>query len=401
MRPAAIAAISLVSAVVGGALVLLVADASGWRDGGSETVVVPAAEPIAPALPQAIGGGARPLAGNGFDPRAIYARRAGGVVTVYALFGDHAETGEASQGSGFVVSRDGLVLTSAHVITTAGSSDGANAQGATRAYVELRDGERLEARVVGWDVFDDVGVLRIRRKPPRLRPIPLGDSDRVRVGDPVAAIGSPFGEQTSLSVGVISATRRSISALTSPYAIVDAIQIDAPLNRGNSGGPLLDADGRAIGINAQIRTTSGNAEGVGFAVPIDAARRSLRQLLATGRVLYAYAGVGTDDLTPSVARRLGLGPRRGALITRIDDSGPADRAGLRGSTRTLEVGGESVLVGGDVVVAVGDHPVRSSTDLVRIVTREFLPGQVARFHLLRSGRRVVVGVRLAQRPRQP
>src|SRR5205823_9796529 len=137
-----------------------------------------------------------------------------------------------------------------------------------------------------------------------LHPVPLGDSSRVVVGEPVAAIGSPFGNTDSLSVGVVSAIRRSIPSLTTKYSLVDAIQTDAPINHGNSGGPLFDAHGRVIGINAQIRSSGGSSgfEGVGFAVPIDSARHSLEQLLRSGRVRYAYVGITTEDLTPAVAR---------------------------------------------------------------------------------------------------
>jgi 2-alkenal reductase len=400
MRGPQLAAVSVVAAAVGGAVALVLGLAVGALDRPTETVLVeePAQLATTPQLPP---GGGLPLVGNRFDPAQIYAARADGVVTVYAVFDDHADTGDAAQGSGFIVTRDGLVLTSAHVVTNAGRARPGDVKAAVVAYVELRDGDRLQARVVGWDVFDDVALLRLTPGNRRLKALPLGDSDGVRVGDPVAAIGSPFGEQTSLSVGVVSATRRSISALTSPYAIVDAIQIDAPLNRGNSGGPLLDARGRVVGINAQIKTSSGTAEGVGFAVPVNAARRSLRQLTATGRVSYAYAGLGADDLTPSVARRIGSAARQGALVTRVEDGGPASAAGVRGSDRSVVVGGQSVRVGGDVVVGVNGRAVRSSSDLVRIITRTLVPGRVARFSLVRGGKRLVVRVRLVQRPAEP
>src|SRR5262249_5249208 len=156
-------------------------------------------------------------------------------------------------------------------------------------------------KVVGWDVFDDVGVIRVDPKAHLLDPVPLGRSERVRVGEPVAVIGSPFGNENSLSVGVVSATHRSIAALTSSYRLADAIQTDAPINHGNSGGPLFDSRGLVIGINSQIRSDTGTADGVGFAVPIDSAKRSLRQLVATGKVAYAYVGIRTEDLTPSIA----------------------------------------------------------------------------------------------------
>jgi 2-alkenal reductase len=243
-------------------------------------------------------------------------------------------------------------------------------------------------------------VLRVDPDAHRLEPLQLGDSDRVVVGEPVAAIGSPFGNPGSISVGVVAATRRSIASLTSRYSIVDAIQTDAPINRGNSGGPLLDARGRVIGINAQIRSTSGTAEGVGFAIPINAARRSLSQLLRNGRVAYAYVGVQADDLTPDVADRIDVAATRGALIVGRT-RGPARAAGLRGGSREVVVNGRRIAAGGDVVVAVDGRRVTSGDDLVRIVTTRLAPGQVARFTVVRGSRRLVVPVRLGERPRLP
>jgi 2-alkenal reductase len=404
MRPGALAAVSLVSAVIGGIVVLGLAAATGQlEDGKTETVVVsaPGGSTQGAELPAAVRSSARPLAGNGFDPARLYASRADGVVTIYALFGEHAATGDAAQGSGFVVSDDGHVLTNSHVITTAGDADEAGEVDAAReVYVEFRDGERVPAKVVGWDLFDDIGVLKIDPKQHALAPVPLGNSDSVAVGEPVAAIGSPFGEQTSLAVGVVSATRRSISALTSKYWITDAIQIDAPINRGNSGGPLFDARGRVIGINAQIRSDSGTAEGVGFAVPINSAKRSLEQLVRSGRVSYAYVGISTDDLTPALARRIGVAARRGALVTGVSE-GPGREAGLRAGTELLELNGREIQVGGDVVVAIGDKPVRSGDDLVRIVAGDLLPGQLVTFSIVRGQRRLSLPVRLVERPVVP
>jgi S1-C subfamily serine protease len=281
VRPRALASASFVSALAGAGLVLLAAWAAGWLHGERRSVVIQdtgAAVQVSPA--------ARPLTGGRFDPAQIYGQRSAGVVTIYSVFGSDASA-SASQGSGFVVSRDGVILTNSHVITTAGPGVG-SVSPARFVYVEFRDRDRVAAKVVGWDVFDDVGVLRVDPKDHPLSPLPLGDSSRVVVGEPVAAIGSPFGNENSLAVGVVSATQRSIESLTSRYNLVDAIQVDAPINHGNSGGPLFDSHGRVIGINAQIRSETGNAEGVGFAVPINAARRSMEQLLATGRVAYAW-----------------------------------------------------------------------------------------------------------------
>src|ERR671932_1088203 len=324
MRPARLATLSLLCAGLGAVTALAIARGVGWI-GSSTTqtlVVPPASQPRAVASEHAILRGAgKPLPGNGFDPALLYRERAAGVVTIYAFFGDEHVATSASQGSGFVVSREGYVLTSSHVITNAG--DGNSVRAADHVYVEFADRDRVVAHVVGWDVFDDVGLLKVDPKDHSVAPVPLGDSSAVAVGEPVAAIGAPFGNADSLATGVVSAAHRSIDSLTSDFSVPDAIQTDAPINHGNSGGPLFDARGRVIGINAQIRSDSGNAEGVGFAVPINAARRSMEQLIATGRVVYPYIGAidrrpvrSADDVLRIVSERLAVGQRATLTIAR-------------------------------------------------------------------------------------
>jgi S1-C subfamily serine protease len=394
MSPRSVGVVAGICAALGGAAVLLVAWAAGWLHAERRTVVVQEAPPA-----QATSAPVRPAIAGLFDPARIYAERSAGVVTLYSVFGS-GNNASAAQGSGFVVSPDGLILTSSHVITTAGTSGGA-AKPAADVFVEFRDRDRVKAEIVGWDVFDDVGVLRVDPKAHSLDPLPLGDSSGVVVGEPVAAIGSPFGNENSLAVGVVSATQRSIESLTSQYNLVDAIQVDAPINHGSSGGPLFDAQGRVIGINAQIRSDSGNAEGVGFAVPINAARRSMRQLLVGGKVSYAYVGVTSEDLTPGIARRFHYPVRYGAVITTVRPDSPADRAGLRGGSDERDFNGSSFTFGGDVVVSIGDRPVRSAADVVRAVTERLHPGQTVTFTIVRRGERRSVPVTLATRPRNP
>jgi 2-alkenal reductase len=399
MRPGPVAALALIAAVLGGALVLVVAKAGGWLHGGSsKTVVVRESVPTAGDANAPVTA-AKPLLGNGFQPAQIYRTRAAGVVTIISYF-DSPTLPDASggQGSGFVISKDGLILTSAHVVTTAGQ--GGRTTTARTIYIEFQDGDRVQARPVGVDLFDDVGVLRVDPSRHALDPVPLGDSSRVVVGAPVAAIGSPFGNADSLSVGVVSATRRSIPSLTTKYDLVDAIQTDAPINHGNSGGPLFDARGRVIGINAQIRSSGSSSgfEGVGFAVPIDSARRSLDQILKTGGVKYAYVGIKTEDLTPAVARRFGYAAKRGALVDYVEPGGAAAKAGLVAGTREEIYEGVGFRVGGDAIVAIDGVPVGSAQDVVRIVADRLVPGETARFTVVRGKVRRTVPVTLQTRP---
>jgi len=401
LRPSAVALTSLVAAVLGAAVVLVVGKAGGWiaSDNATRTVVV--REPVGDAGKPAPVVVAKPLVGNGFQPAQIYRARSAGVVTIFSFFdSSNSSDARAGQGSGFVVSKDGVVLTNAHVITTAGEGQQGDASPAKEVYVEFEDGERVPAHIVGYDLFDDVGVLRIDAKKHPLDPVPLGDSSRVVVGEPVAAIGSPFGNENSLSVGVVSATRREIQSLTSRFDLIDAIQTDAPINHGNSGGPLFDARGRVIGINAQIRSSAGSGfEGVGFAVPINSAKRSMRQLLTTGKVRYAYVGISAEDLTPDVAKKFGYGAKRGALIDRVSANTPAQRAGLRAGTRNAVLNGEQITVGGDAIVAIEGEPVVTAGDVVRIVGEQLVPGQVANFTIVRGTKKLVIPVRLDVRTR--
>ena len=401
MRPSAVAAIALVAAFLGATGALAVGKATGWLDDGDTYVVREGGGDgsVTQISSGSEGVAARPLPGNDFDPASIYRERAEGVVTVYAIFREGDAPGNQAQGSGFIVSDEGYVLTNSHVITTAGEGEGQPRQ-AIRAYVEFRDGDRAEAEVVGFDLYDDVGVLKIDPDAKELRPVPLGDSAEVTVGEPVAAIGSPFGQESSLSVGVVSATERSIPSLTSRYSLVDAIQTDAPINRGNSGGPLLNARGLAIGINAQIRTNTGASEGVGFAVPINAAVRSMEQLVETGSVAYAWVGITTQTITPSLAEELGLDAERGAAVQEVLEDSPAAEAGLRPGTEEREVDGVPLSVGGDLILEIEGVAVESAEDVVRIVTNS-LPGETATFLVLREGERVEIDVRFGERPANP
>jgi 2-alkenal reductase len=348
---------------------------------------------------EVVGGGAQ-----GFDPAAIYKRYSPGVVTVISVLpgsgggifggGGGGSGGEEALGSGFVVDASGDIATNAHVVTT---GDRNHITRASQVYVEFPDHNRVSAKIVGDDPNADVALLKVSTGGLKLVPLPMGSSANLVVGSPVAAIGSPFGEQQSLSVGVISATGRSITSLTS-FDINNAIQTDAAINHGNSGGPLLNAKGQVIGINSQIKSTGGGGEGVGFAVPVDTVRRSIGQLRRTGKVEYSFLGVSSVTLYPQLAKRLGIDAGTGALIAKVEPGSPAAKAGMKPGSRTITFEGDSAIPeGGDAIVAVDGSPVHDSNDLGNLVG-ERNPGTKVKVSVVNGRSHRTVTVTLAPRP---
>jgi S1-C subfamily serine protease len=332
--------------------------------------------------------------GTGFDPQAIYNAEGPGVVTVIST-GLRAAGGREGEGlgSGFVVSGTGEIVTNAHVVTT---GSGPSIRKATGVYVRFADRNQVSAEIEGFDPFADVALLKVDPAGLRLRPLRLGATGDPHVGAPVAAIGSPFGEEQSLSVGVISALDRSIDSLTG-FATTGAIQTDAAINHGNSGGPLLDGRGRVLGINAQIQTDTGDGSGVGFAVPADVVRRSLDQLRRTGAAHYAYLGLASVALYPQLAQHFGLPVRTGAWLQTVVPGGPADRAGLRAGQGQKRFQDRGYATGGDVITAVARRPVRVDSDVSRALLR-FRPGDVIALDIVRGDRHERVRVKLGDRP---
>jgi len=335
-----------------------------------------------------------------FDPGALYERLSPGVVTVISIFDGRRALlpgqgdGEGGQGSGFILDGDGYVATNAHVVT---EGDLPDEKRADQVYVELSDGNRVEARIVGDDPNADVALLKIDPAGLKLTPLELGSSRDLKVGEPVAAIGSPFGERQSLSVGVISALDRTIGSLTA-FQIGDAIQTDAAINPGNSGGPLLNGEGQVLGINSQIKSASGGGEGVGFAVPVDTVRRSLRSLRAEGRVDYGYLGVTSQPLYPQLARRLGLRVSEGALIVKVEDGSPADRAGLSTGDKKISFQGQrEIPADGDAIVAVDGRELTRAVDLADLVSSHDA-GDRVKLDVIRDGKRRTVTVEVGRRP---
>jgi S1-C subfamily serine protease len=356
--------------------------AAGSSDGPRKTVVVQARA-------------------GAFDPAAVYHQAAPGVVTIRSIFsGDSSSLlggggKSAAQGSGFVISDSGEIATNAHVVTD-GSAGGGAIHEAKEVYVQFADRNQVAADIVGFDPHADVALLKIDPEGLDLNPLRLATSEEVQVGQPVAAIGSPFGEDQSLSVGVVSATNRSIQSLTE-FQIDGAIQTDASINPGNSGGPLLDAEGRVIGIDQQINTTSGGNEGVGFAVPVALVARSIDQLRDNGTVKYAYIGVTTQSLYPQLADRLGLDTDTGALVTKVVDGSPAADAGLEAGKQEIEFQGLKAVTGGDVIVAVDGDEIVGETDLPKLIA-EHEPGDTVTVEVIRDGGTRSLDVKLGERP---
>jgi S1-C subfamily serine protease len=336
--------------------------------------------------------------GGDFDPAEIYDQLSPGVVTVISIFEGGTslleDQGEGGQGSGFVLDAKGYIVTNAHVVTT---ESGEGSDRAKQVFVEFSDGNRVPAEIVGGDPNADVALLKVDPEGLRLTPLHLGTPETISVGEPVAAIGSPFGERQSLSIGVISAVDRSIQSLTR-FQIGNAIQTDAAINPGNSGGPLLDAQGRVIGINAQIRSRSGGGEGVGFAIPVDAVRRSVRELREKGRVDYGYLGVSSLVLWPQLAERLDLDVRGGALVQEVEEGSPAEEAGIEAGDDEITFQGQpEIATGGDVIVAVDGERLTRRDDLADVIS-SMTTGDKVKLEIVRDGERRTVEVTLGRRP---
>ena len=334
-------------------------------------------------------------AANGFDAAKVYREASPGVVTIRSIF----ENGGA-EGSGFVLDTAGRIVTNAHVVTDGGGGADGGGDGRKEAksvFVEFPNRNVLPARIVGFDPFADIALLKVKPDSFELHPLELGDDTELVVGQPVAAIGSPFGEQQSLSVGIVSATDRSVGSLTQ-FQIEGAIQTDASINPGNSGGPLLDAAARVLGVNQQIETNSGANDGVGFAVPISAVKRSLAQLKRDGEPQYAYIGVSSQALYPQLANKLDLDARFGGLIAEVVPGSPADKAGLKGGDDEVRFQGVPYQVGGDTILAVDGRKVVRPDDLARHIS-SFPPGRRVTLEVLHAdGDRDQVEVTLGERP---
>ena len=383
-------------AVAGGALAL--GGAALFGKLGDHTTIQQVTQPSTTAGPR---NATLPTAASGLSAESIYKQDAPGVVQITAtststpqgqfdpfgnLIPSVPETSQ-SLGSGFVIDKAGHIVTNYHVV-----------QGSQKVYVSFSGKDQLPATIVGTDPSTDTAVLRINQHGNALTPLQLGDSDAVRVGDTVYAIGNPFGYTRTLTSGIVSAVQRRITA-PNALPIDNAIQTDAAINHGNSGGPLLDADGRVIGVTSQIysdSSQSGNI-GIGFAIPVNLVRNVAAQIISTGKVAHAYLGVYTAPVTPRLAQLFHL-PSSGLLVSSVDKGSGAAKAGIKGGTTNVIVEGESYTLGGDVIVGVDGRPV-SQYEQLRDAIASKKPGDKIKLDLIRNGSKKSVTVTLSQAPR--
>lgn len=287
-------------------------------------------------------------------------------------------------GSGFLIDTDGHILTNNHVV-----------QGAQAIEVAFQDHVTYKAKFLGADTLNDIALLQIDLKGHKLAPLPLGDSRGLLVGQRVLAIGNPFGVfQSTLTTGVVSSLGRTVQTGENTF-IDEAIQTDAAINRGNSGGPLLNSHGQVIGINTAIYAPTGTSAGIGFAIPINTAKRVAEDLISSGRVHRATIGAEGRTVWPDLASALNLPVEQGVLIERVDPRGPAAQAGLRGGNRTVLAGLRELRIGGDVITAINGEAVSSQSDLNLLLNRA-RPGETVKVTVIREGKKVDVPVKLGE-----
>ena len=389
----------LAVAVIGGGLALGGAALFG-KLGTHTTVeqVVPGAATTTAATVPAPASASR---GNALTPETIYQQDGPGVVQITATsvsqapadpynFLPTAPQTSQSLGSGFVIDRAGHIVTNFHVI-----------EGAQKVQVSFSGQDQIPATVVGKDRSTDVAVLEVDAHARALTPLPLGDSDAVHVGDPVYAIGNPFGLTRTLTTGVISAVQRQIFA-PNGYPIERAIQTDAAINHGNSGGPLIDSAGRVIGVTSQIQTGSDTSQGnvgIGFAIPINTVRDIAGQIIAHGKAEHAFLGLSAAAVTPQLKKLFNLPVERGLLVQDVSANSAASKAGIAKGTTSVVVEGESYKVGGDVITKIDGQPVATTQQLFTAVLRKH-PGDKMTLEVWHDGSKRSVTVKLGARAGQ-
>ncbi len=380
---------SLTIAAVGAGIALAGAASLG-RLGGTTTV-----EEFVPA-PSSVSTQGTQRSAGGLSIEQIYRLDAPGVVEISdATIGGSGGPGSARRsrarplGSGFVIDKAGHILTNTQVIA-----------GTRNVQVSFSGNDRVKARVVGVDPATGVAVLQIDARSRALTPLPLGDSDNVQVGDLVVAIGNPLSFPRTATSGIVSAVRRSIDSSARAQTVEHAIETDAEINNGNSGGPLIDARGEVIGVNAPVDSSEGSGSrtvGMGFAIPIDAALAVTSQLIHDGKVEHAFLGISAVELTASVASIFNLPSARGLLVEDVFRGSGASKAGLRAGSTPVVVAGESYRIGGDIIVAADGIPIVTQAQL-RDVIETLAPGDRVHLEVWRAGKQVAVVVTLGRPP---
>ena len=289
-------------------------------------------------------------------------------------------------GSGSIIDTRGHILTNNHVI-----------RDAQKLEVTLVDGSKWPAKLVGTDPDTDLAVLKINAPPEKLKPLSFGDSKKLQVGQKVLAIGNPFGLGLTLTTGIISSLGRTIRSEVGT-TIEDVIQTDASINPGNSGGPLLNSEGEIIGVNTAILSPTGVSVGIGFAIPVNTAKRIASELMAKGFVSYPYLGAVVHTIIPQFAKALDLKSEKGAMVVEVTPGGPADKAGLKGANKQAQIGNFLHPLGGDIIIQVDQSEVKEAEDLIKYL-RERKIGDVVTFKILRDGKTRDVKVTLQERPR--
>jgi S1-C subfamily serine protease len=322
--------------------------------------------------------------GSSLSVSSIYARAYKGVVEITSTSAGSGFGGQQqAQGSGWVYDTSGHIVTNQHVV-----------DGARSISVRFWNGSKYSAKLVGTDASTDLAVIKVDAPTSLLQPLQLADSSALSVGDDVVAIGSPFGLEGTVTSGIVSALNRQMTA-PNRFTITNSIQTDAAINHGNSGGPLLNAQGRVIGVNAQIESDSGGNDGVGFAIPSNTVRAIVPQLAQSGEAEHAYLGVQIETIPAGVASRLGL--TAGVEVTTVRVDTPAEDAGLRAASASETVDGESYPTGGDVITAFDGRSVTSAAELQDAVDAK-RPGETVKVTYVRGGKRRTVDVTLAARP---
>jgi S1-C subfamily serine protease len=319
----------------------------------------------------------------------LYSRLNPSVVNINVYLNQNGQLTSYAQASGFVFDDQGHILTNAHVT-----------HGSDAIEVTFSDGLIREASLVGEDLNSDLAIIKVDL-PAGTSPIPLGNMDELAVGQTVVAIGNPFGLEGTLTRGIISALGRTIPALTI-YSIPQAIQTDAAINPGNSGGPLLNLKGEVIGVNAQIETSglTNSSLGVGFAIPVSIVQRVAPALIDKGEYSWSWLGVSGYTVDPALVKAMSLPLEQGAYISTITDSGPAQAAGLKGTTGTITQDGRTVEIGGDVITAIDGQPVKTFDDILVYLSLNTSPGQQVKLTVLRDNQYQDVSVTLGTRPAQ-